>query len=113
MDHPVDTSNHSSPVELRRGFGVVAGISNAINNGYESWGPLFGKLSLFFAFWVIIHLYPFLKGLVGRQNRTSTIVIVCLVYSFPNVPPGTGTGTVGHDTARHGHGWHGGTPCRV
>ncbi|KAL5980187.1 putative cellulose synthase A catalytic subunit 5 [UDP-forming] [Asimina triloba] len=40
-------------------IGVVAGISNAINNGYESWGPLFGKL--FFAFWVIVHLYPFLK----------------------------------------------------
>lgn len=54
--------------------GVVAGISDAINNGYQSWGPLFGKL--FFAFWVIIHLYPFLKGLMGRQNRTPTIVII-------------------------------------
>ncbi|XP_010255732.1 PREDICTED: probable cellulose synthase A catalytic subunit 5 [UDP-forming] isoform X2 [Nelumbo nucifera] len=55
-------------------IGVVAGISNAINNGYESWGPLFGRL--FFAFWVIVHLYPFLKGLLGRQNRTPTIIIV-------------------------------------
>ncbi|CAN4113259.1 unnamed protein product [Withania somnifera] len=36
--------------------GVVAGISDAINNGYNSWGPLFGKL--FFAFWVIAHLTP-------------------------------------------------------
>ncbi|KAL2936425.1 Cellulose synthase A catalytic subunit 7 [UDP-forming] [Bienertia sinuspersici] len=54
--------------------GVVAGVSDAINNGYESWGPLFGKL--FFSFWVIIHLYPFLKGLMGRQNRTPTIVII-------------------------------------
>ncbi|CAB4298542.1 unnamed protein product [Prunus armeniaca] len=54
--------------------GVVAGISYAINSGYQSWGPLFGKL--FFAFWVIVHLYPFLKGLMGRQNRTPTIVIV-------------------------------------
>lgn len=55
-------------------IGVVAGVSNAINNGYDSWGPLFGKL--FFAFWVIVHLYPFLKGLLGRQNRTPTIIIV-------------------------------------
>ncbi|KAJ8541419.1 hypothetical protein K7X08_002235 [Anisodus acutangulus] len=55
-------------------IGVVAGISYAINNGYDSWGPLFGKL--FFAFWVIIHLYPFLKGLLGRKNRTPTIIIV-------------------------------------
>ncbi|OWM78376.1 hypothetical protein CDL15_Pgr016100 [Punica granatum] len=54
--------------------GVVAGISYAINSGYQSWGPLFGKL--FFAFWVIIHLYPFLKGLMGQQNRTPTIVVV-------------------------------------
>ncbi|XP_015901173.3 cellulose synthase A catalytic subunit 4 [UDP-forming] [Ziziphus jujuba] len=54
--------------------GVVAGISDAINNGYGSWGPLFGKL--FFSFWVIVHLYPFLKGLMGRQNRTPTIVVL-------------------------------------
>ncbi|KAJ4957560.1 hypothetical protein NE237_024671 [Protea cynaroides] len=54
--------------------GVVAGISDAINNGYQSWGPLFGKL--FFSFWVIVHLYPFLKGLMGKQNRTPTIVII-------------------------------------
>ncbi|CDP03783.1 unnamed protein product [Coffea canephora] len=54
--------------------GVVAGVSDAINNGYTSWGPLFGKL--FFSFWVIVHLYPFLKGLMGRQNRTPTIVVL-------------------------------------
>ncbi|KAI4338979.1 hypothetical protein MLD38_023975 [Melastoma candidum] len=54
--------------------GVVAGISDAINNGNGSWGPLFGKL--FFAFWVIVHLYPFLKGLMGRQNRTPTVVVL-------------------------------------
>ncbi|KAJ4959147.1 hypothetical protein NE237_026258 [Protea cynaroides] len=54
--------------------GVVAGISDATNNGYQSWGPLFGKL--FFSFWVIVHLHPFLKGLMGRQNRTPTIVII-------------------------------------
>ncbi|CAA6672669.1 unnamed protein product [Spirodela intermedia] len=44
------------------------------SSGYQSWGPLFGKL--FFSIWVILHLYPFLKGLLGRQNRTPTIVIV-------------------------------------
>uniref|UniRef100_UPI0005C859D1 cellulose synthase A catalytic subunit 8 [UDP-forming] n=1 Tax=Fragaria vesca subsp. vesca TaxID=101020 RepID=UPI0005C859D1 len=54
--------------------GVVAGFSDALNKGYEAWGPLFGKV--FFAFWVILHLYPFLKGLMGRQNRTPTIVVM-------------------------------------
>ncbi|RYR55150.1 hypothetical protein Ahy_A06g030396 [Arachis hypogaea] len=38
--------------------GIVAGVSYAINSGYQSW------------------VYPFLKGLLGRQNRTPTIVIV-------------------------------------
>ncbi|CAA0812895.1 Probable cellulose synthase A catalytic subunit 9 [Striga hermonthica] len=54
--------------------GVAVGVSNAINNGYEAWGPLFGKL--FFALWVIVHLYPFLKGFVGRQDRLPTIIAV-------------------------------------
>ncbi|MBA0632891.1 hypothetical protein Godav_001556 [Gossypium davidsonii] len=53
--------------------GVIAGIAKAINNGYDSWGPFFGKF--FFAFWVIAHLYPLLKGLSGRQS-TPTIVVV-------------------------------------
>eukprot|EP00850_Spirogloea_muscicola_P016808 SM000139S00125 [mRNA] locus=s139:206993:213164:- [translate_table: standard] len=58
--------------------GIVAGVANAINNGVgngtNAWGSLFGKL--FFALWVIVHLYPFLKGLMGRHNRTPTIVVV-------------------------------------
>lgn len=54
--------------------GVAAGVADAVNNSSKSWGPLFGKL--FFAFWVISHLYPFLKGLMGRQNRTPTIVVL-------------------------------------
>jgi cellulose synthase A len=35
---------------------------------------LIGKL--FFASWVIAHLYPFLKGLMGRQNRTPTLIVI-------------------------------------
>ncbi|OVA00248.1 zinc finger protein [Macleaya cordata] len=55
-------------------IGVMVGVSDAINTGYESWGPLFGKL--FFAFWVIVHLYPFLKGFMGKQDRLPTIILV-------------------------------------
>ncbi|CAD5319142.1 unnamed protein product [Arabidopsis thaliana] len=54
--------------------GVIVGVSDAINNGYDSWGPLFGRL--FFALWVIVHLYPFLKGLLGKQDRVPTIILV-------------------------------------
>ncbi|GFY85654.1 cellulose synthase A2 [Actinidia rufa] len=55
-------------------IGVIVGVSDAINNGYESWGPLFGRL--FFALWVIVHLYPFLKGLMGKQDGVPTIIVV-------------------------------------
>jgi cellulose synthase A len=55
-------------------IGVMVGISDAINNGYDSWGPLFGRL--FFALWVIVHLYPFLKGMMGKQDKVPTIVVV-------------------------------------
>ncbi|RAL40675.1 hypothetical protein DM860_006745 [Cuscuta australis] len=55
-------------------IGVIVGVSDAINNGYDSWGPLFGRL--FFALWVIVHLYPFLKGLMGKQNGVPTIIVV-------------------------------------
>ncbi|ERN01222.1 hypothetical protein AMTR_s00002p00240380 [Amborella trichopoda] len=54
--------------------GMVAGVSHALSTGDMSWGPLLGRL--FFAVWVIVHLYPFLKGLLGRQDRTPTILIV-------------------------------------
>ncbi|KAL8132955.1 cellulose synthase A catalytic subunit 5 [UDP-forming]-like [Apium graveolens] len=54
--------------------GVLVGISDAITNGYESWGPLFGRL--FFAIWVIVHLYPFLKGMMGKQSGVPTIIVV-------------------------------------
>ncbi|KAE8726264.1 hypothetical protein F3Y22_tig00007179pilonHSYRG00080 [Hibiscus syriacus] len=50
--------------------GIVAGVSYAINSGYQSWGPLFDKL--FFAIWVIAHLYSFLKGLVGGSSKSYT-----------------------------------------
>ncbi|KAI4335529.1 hypothetical protein L6164_014167 [Bauhinia variegata] len=54
--------------------GIVAGMTDAINSGEHSWGMLLGKL--FFSFWVIVHLYPFLKGLMGRQNRTPTLIVI-------------------------------------
>ncbi|KAE9446612.1 hypothetical protein C3L33_21493, partial [Rhododendron williamsianum] len=55
-------------------IGIIVGISDAINNGYETWGPLFGRL--FFALWVIVHLYPFLKGMMGKQAGVPTIIVV-------------------------------------
>lgn len=59
---------------IMNSIGVVIGVSDAISNGYDTWGPLFGRL--FFAIWVIVHLYPFLKGFLGKQDRVPTILVV-------------------------------------
>ncbi|KAL6583217.1 Cellulose synthase A catalytic subunit 2 UDP-forming [Orobanche minor] len=55
-------------------IGAVVGVADAVNNGYDSWGPLFGRL--FFAIWVVVHLYPFLKGLTGKQDRVPTVIVI-------------------------------------
>ncbi|CAI6002670.1 unnamed protein product [Closterium sp. NIES-64] len=55
-------------------LGIVCGVATAMNTGDGNWGPLFGRL--FFSFWVIMHLYPFMKGLGGRNQAIPTIVIV-------------------------------------
>lgn len=53
---------------------ILAGLADAVNIGSGSWGPFLGKF--FFALWVVVHLYPFLKGLFSRRNRTPGIVII-------------------------------------
>ncbi|KAL5226191.1 hypothetical protein ABZP36_012830 [Zizania latifolia] len=59
-------------------IGVVAGISNAIYNGYESWGPLFGKL---FCQICILGDCPFisLPQRFGRKTKQDTNNCHCLV----------------------------------
>ncbi|PPR84912.1 hypothetical protein GOBAR_AA35805 [Gossypium barbadense] len=42
--------------------------------GTGQWNMFIG--GAFFAFWVLAHLYPFLKGLMGRRRKTPTIVFV-------------------------------------
>ncbi|GBG80752.1 hypothetical protein CBR_g31307 [Chara braunii] len=53
-----------------------AGVSREMYKGRseQNWGRLVGMV--FFSFWVLTHLYPFAKGLMGKTNKTPTIVIV-------------------------------------
>ncbi|CAI7772651.1 unnamed protein product [Closterium sp. NIES-53] len=75
-------------------FAILAGVAHAINNwqstdssisGYghpikaptsnaDQIGQLVGQV--FFSVWVLLHLYPFTKGLMGRSSRMPTLVIV-------------------------------------
>ncbi|KAA8525835.1 hypothetical protein F0562_007690 [Nyssa sinensis] len=53
---------------------IAVGVSRTIYSTIPQWSRLLG--GVFFSFWVLAHLYPFGKGLMGRRGRTPTIVFV-------------------------------------
>ncbi|KAL5212292.1 hypothetical protein ABZP36_023139 [Zizania latifolia] len=53
---------------------IVVGFSRTIYSEIPQRSKLLG--GVFFSFWVLAHLYPFAKGLMGRRGRTPTIVFV-------------------------------------
>ncbi|KAJ6713085.1 X-BOX TRANSCRIPTION FACTOR-RELATED [Salix purpurea] len=53
---------------------IVIGCSRTLYSEIPEWGKLMG--GLFFSFWVLSHMYPFVKGLLGRRGRVPTIVYV-------------------------------------
>jgi len=55
-------------------FAIAVGFSRTIYSEIPQWSKLLG--GVFFSFWVLAHLYPFAKGLMGRRGRTPTIVFV-------------------------------------
>ncbi|CAN1354284.1 Cellulose synthase-like protein D3 [Linum perenne] len=55
-------------------IGIAVGVSRTIYSVIPQWSRLIG--GVFFSFWVLAHLYPFAKGLMGRRGRTPTIVFV-------------------------------------
>ncbi|GMH28183.1 hypothetical protein Nepgr_030026 [Nepenthes gracilis] len=55
-------------------IGIAVGFSRTIYSTVPQWSRLIG--GVFFSFWVLAHLYPFAKGLMGRRGRTPTVVFV-------------------------------------
>ncbi|XP_023756796.1 cellulose synthase-like protein D4 [Lactuca sativa] len=53
---------------------IVIAFSRTIYSLNPQWGKFIG--GAFFSFWVLAHLYPFFKGLMGRRRKTPTIVFV-------------------------------------
>ncbi|XP_030533874.2 cellulose synthase-like protein D1 [Rhodamnia argentea] len=53
---------------------VVIGFSRTVYSEIPQWSKLLG--GVFFSFWVLAHMYPFAKGLMGRRGRVPTIVYV-------------------------------------
>ncbi|XP_024028705.1 cellulose synthase-like protein D2 [Morus notabilis] len=55
-------------------IGIAVATCRTIYSDNPEWSKLLG--GVFFSFWVLAHLYPFAKGLMGRRGRTPTIVFV-------------------------------------
>ncbi|XP_020590245.1 cellulose synthase-like protein D4 [Phalaenopsis equestris] len=53
---------------------IAFGFAKTIYSEIPQWSKLMG--GAFFSFWVLAHLYPFAKGLMGRRGKTPTIVFV-------------------------------------
>ncbi|XXG57484.1 hypothetical protein AAC387_Pa03g4623 [Persea americana] len=53
---------------------LAVGFARTIYSQFPKWGKLVG--GAFFSLWVLAHLYPFAKGLMGRRGKTPTIVLV-------------------------------------
>ncbi|CAM6029697.1 unnamed protein product [Sphagnum balticum] len=79
---------------------IAIGSSRQIYSEIPQWSKLLG--SLFFSLWVLFHLYPFAKGLMGKGGRIPTIiyvwsgliaVIISLMFVYISPPAGSVTGT--------------------
>ncbi|KAH0448875.1 hypothetical protein IEQ34_022675 [Dendrobium chrysotoxum] len=55
-------------------IGLAVGVSRTLYSIIPQWSRLL--VGVFFSFWVLAHLYPFAKGLMGRRGKTPTIVFV-------------------------------------
>jgi cellulose synthase-like protein len=53
---------------------IAVGFTRNIYSNKPNWGKLLG--GVFFSFWVLAHLYPFAKGVMGRRGKTPAIVFV-------------------------------------
>ncbi|KNA17840.1 hypothetical protein SOVF_076590 [Spinacia oleracea] len=81
---------------------VCYAFARTIYSSTPSWSKFVG--GAFFSFWVLCHLYPFAKGLMGRRRKTPTIVFVwsgliaitiSLLYIAINPPTPSAAGTGG------------------
>ncbi|KAK4263444.1 hypothetical protein QN277_028847 [Acacia crassicarpa] len=53
---------------------IVVAFMRTIFSAIPQWNKFIG--GAFFSLWVLVHLYPFAKGLMGRRRKTPTIVHV-------------------------------------
>ncbi|KAK6936536.1 Cellulose synthase [Dillenia turbinata] len=91
----------------------AVGFRRTLYSTLPQWSKLLG--GVFFSFWVLAHLYPFAKGLMGRRGRTPTIVfvwaglmaiIISLLYVAINPPTNSSSIEVHSNSLDHAF-WEG------
>ncbi|CAJ1876326.1 unnamed protein product [Sphenostylis stenocarpa] len=74
---------------------IAVGVARTMYSPFPQWSRLVG--GVFFSFWVLCHLYPFAKGLMGRRGKVPTIIyvwsgllsiIISLLWVYINPPSG-------------------------
>ncbi|XP_078436531.1 cellulose synthase-like D5 [Wolffia australiana] len=77
---------------------IAVGVARAMYSPVPQWSKLMG--GVLFSCWVLCHLYPFAKGLMGRRGRVPTVVfvwsallatIVSLLWVYISPPAGSAT----------------------
>jgi hypothetical protein len=89
-------------IMLTNAVAIAVGTSRQVYSTIPEWSKLIG--GVFFSLWVLAHLYPFAKGLMGRRGRTPTIVyvwsgllsvIISLLWVYISPPQGSTGGGLG------------------
>ena len=61
-------------IMLVNSIAIAVGVARTLYSPFPQWSRLVG--GVFFSFWVLCHLYPFAKGLMGRRGKVPTIIYV-------------------------------------
>ncbi|XP_061340608.1 cellulose synthase-like protein D3 [Gastrolobium bilobum] len=77
---------------------ITVGVSRTIYSVIPQWSRLLG--GVFFSFWVLTHLYPFAKGLMGRRGTTivfiwSGLIAITMSLFWVAINPPADTNQIG------------------
>lgn len=87
-------------------IGSAVAFAKVLDGEWTHWLKVAG--GVFFNFWVLFHLYPFAKGILGKHGKTPVVVLVWWAFTFVitavlyiNIPHMHNSG--GKHTTVHGH----------
>ncbi|KAJ3681358.1 hypothetical protein LUZ60_015847 [Juncus effusus] len=82
-------------IMMINGIAIAVALMRTAYSMFPRWSELLG--GVFFSFWVLCHLYPFAKGLMGRRGKVPTLVflwsgllsiVISLLWVFVSPPSG-------------------------